>query len=163
MEYIKVGVIANTHGLKGDLRIKSDSDFNRFAKGSVVYINYKGEYLKMISKSHRVNKGLDLVVFEGYEDINKVECFKGSEVYINKDDRHELDEDEFYYDELIGLDVYYNDELIGKVTNIIDVPQGEILSIERKDDKDVLIPFENKFIEEMDDIRIIAKNLEGLI
>ncbi len=163
MEYIKIGVIANTHGLKGELKVKSFTDFDRFEKGNSVYIKFNNEYLKVEVKSHRVHKGLDMVVFSGYEDINKVELYKGSEVYLHVEDRHELEEDEFYYDELIGLEVYYNDELIGKVTNIIDVPQGEILSVERKDEKDVLIPFENKFITSMDDTKIICENLEGLL
>ncbi len=163
MEYIKIGVIANTHGLKGEVKVKSFTEFDRFKKGNSIYLKHNEEYIKIVVKSHRVHSGLDLVIFEGYEDINKIEIYKGSELYIHIDDRDELEEDEFYYDELVGLEVYYNDELLGKVTNIMDVPQGEILVIKRKDKKDVLIPFENKFINYMDDEKIICENLEGLL
>ncbi len=163
MEYIKIGVIANTHGLKGELKIKSFTDFDRFDKGNTVYIKFNNQYMKMNIKSHRIHNSLDMVVFEGYEDINKVELYKGSDVYIHINDRDELDDDEFYYDELIGLNVYYNEELLGKVTNIMDVPQGEILVVKRDGKKDVLIPFENKFIPHIDDEKIICENLEGLL
>ncbi len=163
MEYIKIGVIANTHGLKGELKIKSFTDFDRFNKGNTVYIKCNNKYTQMTIKSHRVHNGLDMIVFDGLEDINKVELYKGSELYIHIDDRDELEEDEFYYDELVGLLVYYNDELLGKVSSIMDVPQGEILVVERENMKDILIPFENKFIPYIDDEKIICENLEGLL
>ncbi len=163
MEYIKIGVIANTHGLKGELKVKSFTDFDRFASGNTVYIKFEEEYIQVKIKTHRVHKDLDMVTFSDYDDINKVEIYKGCDLYMDKDDRDELEEDEFYYDELVGLEVFYNDELLGKVANIMDVPQGEILVVKRKQKKDVLIPFENKFIIYIDDKRIDCVNLEGLL
>lgn len=163
MEYLVVGTIQNTHGLKGALKVKSNSDFDRFEKGTVLYINYKGEFIKVVVKSSSETPTNHLVTFENLEDINLVEKYKGSQIVIDKNDLDELGDDEYYYYELIGLDVYnQNGELRGKVSGIMELPQGDSLEI-MINGKRKTIPLVDAFIKEVLEDRIIINEIEGLL
>ena len=76
MDYIYIGKIVNTHGIKGELRIKSDFERKNivFRPGFVLYIG-KGYVPEKIS-SYRKHKDYDMVTFEGYNNINQVLNYK---------------------------------------------------------------------------------------
>ena len=70
-EYICVGKIVNTFGIKGELKVISDFEYKDrvFIKGFNIYV---GEYkYKEVIESHRVHKNNDLILFNGYTDINE--------------------------------------------------------------------------------------------
>lgn len=150
MELITLGKIVNTHGLNGGLKVKSFTDFKeqRYKKGTTLYIAFKREYIPVTVVSQKAIKTLDLLIFKEFTDINQVEKYKGCDLVINKEQIHELDEDEFYFDQVIGMDVYNEDVLIGKCSDIRDYPQGEVLVI-KKGEKNILIPFRKEFVKEV--------------
>lgn len=163
MNYYRIGKILNTHGLKGDLKIQVLTDFDRFSKGKTVYLLYKGEYieLKVIKESDYTPH--ILVRFEGLEDINLVEKYKGSELFVSEAQQEKLEEGEYYYHELIGLEVInQNGDVRGKCISIREVPQGCLLVVQKPDGKNALVPFRNEFIQNVSKYRIIVKEIEGL-
>lgn len=163
MDFLVVGTILNTHGLKGELKVRSNSDFDRFKKGTKLYINYKNDNVMVVVKSSKNTPNGLLVIFENLEDINLVEKYKGSNIVIDKNDLDELPEDEYYYYELIGLDVYNEDNILrGKVVGIMELPQGESLEV-MVNGKKKTIPLRNEFISVITDDRIIIKEIEGLL
>ena len=163
MKTITVGRIIGTHGLKGTLKIKSFSDFisERYKKGNRLWIAYKGDFLPITIMSYRTHKGVELVDVEEYRHINSVEQFKGSYVVIEESDREELEEDAFYFNELIGLKVYEED-LLGEVSDVREVPQGELLEVKTKKNT-ILIPFRKEFVKKVDlkNKRIDVSLLDG--
>lgn len=169
MEYIQIGMIANTHGLKGELKIISFSDFDdlRYRKGNTVYIYSQGEYLPFVVETHREHKGFSLVSFGGYQDINAIEQYKGCAIFVNKDDREELPEGEYYIDELIGYTV--EDEshsFLGEVINVEETNGAQNnLRIKMADGKEVLIPYVDAFVIEVNDKNkvITVEVIEGLL
>ncbi len=169
MEYIAIGKIVNTHGLKGELKIESWSDFDevRYAAGSTVYIDYQGELIPVHPVSYRVHKGYALVAFEGLQDINLVEKYKTCEMLIADSDRQDLPEGEYYVDELIGMTV--NDEEGNLIGTVIDVEETRgaqnNLRVEREGMKDALIPYVPEFITDIDDENgvITVHVIEGLL
>lgn len=121
MEYIRIGTIVNTHGLRGEVRIESCSDFDevRYRKNNTVYILSEGQYLPFCVDSFRTHKGRPLVSFKDHRDINLVEKYKGCDILILASDRHALPEGEYYADELIGLKVIDEEgRLVGEVCDI---------------------------------------------
>ena len=84
---------------------------------------------------------------------------------FNKEEAKDLDDDEFYFEELIGLDVYTDDILVGKCDDVREYPQGEIIVVKRDDKKDALIPFRKEFVKEVNKElkRICLINWEGLL
>lgn len=155
-----VGKIVGTHGIKGEVKIKADSSFNRFAIGNVLYIQKEDKQIEIKINSHRIHKNMDLITFNNYKNINDVLEYVGSNVYTNHED--ELDDEEFYYEDLIGLDVVDKDNKhLGIVKDIMEVPQGVILEVKNKE-KTFLVPFVSEFIISVDD-KITIEIIEGLL
>lgn len=169
MGYIEIGKIVNTHALKGELKIESWSSFDdiRYQKGNTVYIQVNDEYIPFKVATYRTHKGYALVSFEGYQDINAVEKYKNHIVYIDEEDRQDLDEDEYYADELVGLSVIdENDQKIGEVISVEFTNGAQAnLRVQRENNTDVLIPYVDAFIDKVDldeeYIRIIV--MDGLL
>lgn len=163
MKTITIGRIIGTHGLKGTLKIKSFTDFveDRYEAGNVLYIHYKDQLIPMTVTGYRSQKGVELVDVKEYTNINAVEQFKGSFVMIKESDREALEEDAFYFSELIGLEVY-QDELVGVVNDVRELPQGELLEV-KTSDKIILIPFQKEFVTKVDvkNKRIEVELLDG--
>jgi len=163
MDFLNVGIIQNTHGLKGELKIKNLSDFNRFTKGSILYISHDSTNIKVEVLRARETQNYYLVVFKGLEDINLVEKYKGDKILISKDDIGELEDGRYYYFELIGKPVYNQDGVLrGTTTSVIEYPQSDMLEIDMNGKKK-LIPFIPEFIEDVLEDRIIIKEIEGLL
>lgn len=162
MEKVKVAQIVNTHGIRGDLKLKILTDFvdERFAKGHHVYIRYQNRDIEMIVHGHRSHKGFELVSFKDYLDINLVEKYKGCYIYDFKDENL-LDEDEYYISDLIGCEVFNRGEFIGKVTDIQLLPHHDILVVEG--DREYKIPYVEAFVvdEDIDNKRIDVNLIEG--
>jgi 16S rRNA processing protein RimM len=166
-DYIPIGVIVNTHGLKGNLKVKTESDFKeeRYRTGQILYIKYKGDLKAVTVQSYQTVKNLDHVKFAEFNHINDCEKYKGCELFVHKDALSDLDENEFYYEELMGMSVR-GDSFEGTVENVREMPKGALLSVMipgRK--KPVLIPFNKEFIESVDKEKneITIYEWEGLL
>ncbi|MDV2685405.1 ribosome maturation factor RimM [Alkalihalophilus lindianensis] len=170
-ELLKVGKIVNTHGVRGEIRVISTTDFaeERYAKGTELWIEHPDtkKNTPVVVASHRVHKNFDLLTFEGYHSINEVEPFKGSTLLVTKDQLSELEENEFYYHEIIGCTVYTDqDEELGKVKEIIETGANDVWVIRRSSGgKDILIPYIKDVVKEIDiEARTIYIQLmEGLV
>ncbi|MEA5017770.1 MAG: ribosome maturation factor RimM [Erysipelotrichaceae bacterium] len=165
MELVRVGIIVNTFGIKGEVKVQIITDFpeDRFQPKNELYIKKKETVTKLIIKSCRYHQNNALILFEDYEDINLVEQFKGFELYVDKASIKAL-ADGYYSNELMGLEVYHESVLIGKVINIEFYPAHSILRV-RNNDKDVLIPFIDNFITkvDVDNKRIDVTLIDGMI
>ena len=112
--FICVGKIINTFGIKGELKIVSDFEYkDRIFKQDIpIYI---GELkIKELVSTHRVHKNYDLVMLQNYNNINDVLKYKGNKIYIQKSDL-ELKNGEYLYQDLIGMKVFANNKEIGVV------------------------------------------------
>lgn len=164
MERIVFGKLVNTHGLRGEVKIISNSDFKdeRFKKGNKFFV---GDEIVTV-KSHRVHKNFDMIVFEEYNNINQVEKFKGMEISIDKSTLSDLDDDEFYYHDLEGMEVRNNEDgaIIGSVVEVREMPSSTMLVI-KTNEKRILIPFVEQFIAEVDtdQSKIYINVIEGLL
>ena len=165
MEYVKIGKVVNTFGLKGELKIESMTDFveERFRKGQQLYIDSKEGFKEVSVLRKREHKGFLLVTFKDLEDINLVEQFKGYFIYIAKDRIHELPAGQYYYFQLKGCSVYDQNNFIGTVENVEDGYQT-ILRI-RTEDKEILVPYVDAFIKGVDvgNKRIDVNLIEGFL
>ena len=145
MDYIYVGDIVNTHGLKGEIRITSEFKFKdtAFELGRKCYIG-KNKYEEVID-SYRKHKNYDMVTFKDKKHIDDVIIYKNEPMYVNRADityEGYLDED------LIGLEVICDGEQIGHVDSILQTNAHEILVV--KNGGKHLIPYVEEFIKKVD-------------
>ncbi|MDD3453464.1 MAG: ribosome maturation factor RimM [Bacilli bacterium] len=160
MNYIYIGNIVNTHGIKGEIRILSKFQYKNliFKKNFKIYIG--SNYDEEIINTYRVHKNYDMITLNNINNINEVLKYKGKKVYINKDD---IKIDGYFDEDLIGL-LVYTDKLIGKVKSIEKLPHQDLIIVEN-DKKRYLIPKVTLFIKEVDlqNNKIVINNIEGLI
>jgi 16S rRNA processing protein RimM len=140
---IEIGTIVNTHGLKGDLKLRSESDFKaqRFAVGAVVYMNGRPYTVA----SFRAQQGFDIIHFEGIDHIDQAQLLKDQVLMAPLDDAL-LAEGEFHVTQLIGCAVREAGELLGTVTDIRHFPAQSLLVV----NDTIQIPFVDAFILEVD-------------
>ncbi|MFR3686070.1 MAG: ribosome maturation factor RimM, partial [Enterococcus sp.] len=109
------------------------------------------EPLPLIVSGHRKHKNFDLLTFEGYPNINDVEPFRNGILKVTKDDLVDLAENEFYYHEIIGLEVVEEDgTIIGKVKEILSPGANDVWVVQRKGKKDALIPYIESVVHTID-------------
>ena len=168
MEYLQVGTLIKTVGLKGEVKVYPTTHFrdSRFKKGNHLFLSKDGEIVKELTiKSHRVNGNCDNLIFEEFSSKEEVEKYIHFDLLVEKNNKF-LKKDMYFYSDLIGLDVYFdNEDYIGKVIKIEEYSSYETLRVKREKEKDVLIPFVNAFIKEvsLEEKKIIIKFIEGLV
>jgi len=130
---ICIGVVTGPHGLKGQVKIKSYTAEPKDVAAYGPVTNKGGEQsfeIRIISSS---KKGL-VAELSGVNDRNAAEAIQGTELYVPRDNLPELEEDEFYYSDLIGLPVEHVDgRAIGIVTMVDNYGAGEVMEVELKD------------------------------
>jgi 16S rRNA processing protein RimM len=156
MNYINVGKIVNTHGIKGELRILSKFRHKDkvFIKGNTLYIGKKKE--KFIINSYRYHKIFDMVTFEGFTNINEVLKYKGDYVYINEDDL--VLENEILSSKLIGYDCFIGEKYVGKIEEVLNEPASDVLRVGK-----ILIPYVKEFIVKIENDTVYIKDIRGLM
>lgn len=151
MSYIKIGIIVNTHGLKGEVKVKNFTDEpERFEELDYLYIDSLKGMEKLYIESVRYMKSLAVLKFENYDHINEIEAYKGSNLYIEPSQLRELPEDTFHIFDLIGLSVKENDKYIGKIVDINQNAYQDIYLVEKTDGKTIQIPAVKNFVKSID-------------
>ena len=170
MDWFNIGKIVNTHGLRGEVRVLSNTDFpeERFAVGEKVAAFMPGskEPLTFKIKASRQHKQFYLLTFEGFDDINLVEKYKGAELKVSEDQLFELEENEFYYFEIIGCEVFTDEgSLVGTVTEILTPGANDVWVVKTPEKKDVLIPYIESIVKNIsiNDKKIVIHVMEGLL
>lgn len=159
MEYVCIGKLVNTHGIKGEVKLLSNFEYKdkAFVVGMNFYIGEDKE--KVTVNSYRHHKVFDMVTFKEYNYINDVLKFKNKLVYVLKPDLA-LDNNSILDRDYIGMNAYYEGVLVGKVKDIIDNNGYKLMLIGTK-----VVPFNKEFISSVSVTKneLILKNVEGLL
>ena len=162
---ITIGYVQKPFGIKGELKVKVETDFveERFKKGNKIFLNHEGQKQEYEIESSRMHQKSLLLKLKGLDDLNAVENMHRAEITISKDMRHELEEGEYYFTDLLNCNVYLDDKKIGVVKEMMDMPAHPVMRI-KTNAEDVLVPFVKVFIKDVDlDLRRIDIHyMEGL-
>ncbi|WP_243571845.1 ribosome maturation factor RimM [Bacillus stercoris] len=168
--WFNVGKIVNTHGIKGEVRVISKTDFaeERYKPGNTLYLFMDGrnEPVEVTVNTHRLHKQFNLLQFKERQSLNEVEELKNAIIKVPEEDLGELNEGEFYFHEIIGCEVFTEEgTLIGKVKEILTPGANDVWVIERKGKKDALIPYIESVVKHIDvsEKKIEIDLMEGLI
>ena len=159
--YIFIGKIVNTHGIKGELRLLSDFDKKDIVFKPDFNIYIGPTYIKEIIQTYRHHKMFDMITLKGYTNINEVLKYKDLDVYIKREDLN-LSQNEYILDDLINFDIIDNNQNLGKVIDYSN--QGRVL-LKVKGEKEYYIPLVDEYIIQVDikNKQIITKNVKDLI
>ncbi|MBQ3020641.1 MAG: 16S rRNA processing protein RimM [Bacilli bacterium] len=159
MDLVYVGKIVNTHGIKGELRIKSDFEKKElvFKVGNKIIIDSE----EHIIRSYRYHKIFDMITIDDFNNINDVLKYVGKNVYVSRSSLA-LNSDDYLLSDLIGLNVVFNNISYGVVSDYSN-SVNPLLKIEYE--KNYYIPINSSYIKSVDlaNKKIIVDNIEGLI
>lgn len=163
-----IGEILNTHGIKGEVKVKQITDFiERFDPGKTVYLqNSSKEIIPLTIVSSRQHKNALLVKFEQYDTIEESEKLKGKTLYIKHEQLTKLGPNEYYYHELIGCMVKTTDgETIGIIESILAPGANDVFIVESEDGKEYLIPHIADVVKQVDvENKVVTiEVMEGLL
>lgn len=168
MTWYNVGKIVNTHGIRGEVRVMSSTDFKeeRYRPGATLFLD--DHRTELIVKSFRQHKQFDLLAFEGYETIESVQPFMNQTLQVHQSQLQDipLNEGEYFSHDIIDCDVYSEQgEHIGKVTEILSPGANDVWVVRQRDGSDVLIPYIAPVVKQVDvDNKAITIHLmEGLL
>lgn len=158
-QYLEAGQIVNTHGIRGEVRIVPWADDALFLKRfKTFYIDNKP--VRVLSS--RVHKDMLIAQLEGITDINAAMPLKNKVIKIDRSDAR-LPKGAFFIQDILGASVVDEQGVeIGKLTDVLDVPRGQVYEV--KGETEHLIPAVPEFILNVDaDAGIIVVRLiEGM-
>lgn len=166
---LKVGKIVNTHSLKGEVKVISSTDFEeqRFEKGTELLITRGKQVVKEVTvESYRTHKNNLLVKFVGIDSIEEAEKLKNLQIKIDSDNIGELEENEFYFHEIIGCEVFdENGKSLGEISEILTPGANDVWVIKSQNGKEILIPYIEDVVKKIDveNKKIDIEVMEGLI
>ncbi|WP_322922736.1 ribosome maturation factor RimM [Paenibacillus campi] len=169
-QWLNVGKIVNTHGIRGELKIYPNTDFPevRFAPGNKLMMRNEdtGAVQEVEIQTSRLQKNMYVIRFKGFGDINEVEQYKGWELRVSKDEAVELEEDEYYFHEIIGCEVITDaGQSLGVIQEILTPGANDVWVVKPAKGKDILIPYIHDVVQQIniDDKKIIVQVMEGLL
>lgn len=146
MNRLYIGKIVNTHGIKGELRIKDNLTTKQrneiFKIGSNLIIDDKTYKIT----SYRVHKDYDMVTFLGLNNINEVLFLKGKKVYKSKNEIN-LNNEDILDSELITYKVKTTDNIEGKILDIEETGNNYKIIRLLIDEMQVLVPYHKDFVK----------------
>ena len=163
MEYLYVGKIVNTHGIKGEVRILSKFKYKSKVLKKYFKIYIGKDRSEEIINGYRPHKQFDMITMDGITNINDVLKYKGKHIYIKRDDLV-LDNGEYLDEDLIGLDVIMNNEVMGKVVRIdSDIHQDKI--VVNRNGTLYLVPYDCDIIKSinLEEGSITLEYIKGLL
>ena len=165
---ILVGVVARTHGNRGEVIVNSETDFpeERFHEGAQLMSRRKdGSPATMEVATMRMHQGRPVILFKGVASMNDAELLAGMELRVAEDDLDELLEDgEFYQRDLIGCAVVTESgDHIGEVT-AVEGERGAMRLVVKGRRNEVLIPLADPICTvDVKAKRITVRPPEGLL
>lgn len=170
MNWYNVGKIVNTHGIWGEVRVISQTDFPeaRYAVGNELglFLPKSEKPIMLTVASHRKHKTFDLLTFENHSMLKEVEGYRDGMLKISENKLGKLEENEFYYHEIIGCTVVTVDGVeIGAVTEILETGANDVWTVTPQTGKPHYIPYIEDVVKEVDVEKkmIVIDPMEGLL
>ncbi|MGI5947545.1 MAG: ribosome maturation factor RimM [Lachnospiraceae bacterium] len=141
-EMLRVGVISSTHGVRGEVKVyPTTDDPERFLDLDEVTLDAGREQIVLKIQNVKFFKNMVILKFKGYDNINDIEKYKGRDLLIRRDQAVDLDEDEYFITDLVGLKVVTEDgTVLGVLKEVMPTGANDVYIVSREDGKELLLP-----------------------
>ena len=166
-ELIPVGKIIGTHGIKGQLKVHSYSgNFESLQAARTVVLRAAGGMPReFVLKSSNANSGKFIISLEEFDDIDQAKALVGSELCLKRGNLPQLTDGEYYWSDLIGLQVITDGgSLLGTIAEIFETGSSDIYVV-RGGVREYLIPAIGDVVKQVDLAGgiVVITPLEGLL
>ena len=150
-EMLAVGVISSTHGVRGELKVRSFSGEAGHLLGLREATLRKGAMEKAATFVRVRPQGHDVIVqLHGLETPEKARALIGFEIWVPRAQAAPLARDEYYAADLCRCRLVSNGEEVGRVRSVWDGGPAQLLEVEGKRGKTFLVPFSEHFVGNVD-------------
>ncbi len=141
-DLLQVGVITQTHGIGGEVKVfPTTDDKRRFKKLKEVLLDTDKEKIALEIEGVKFFKELVIIKFKGIDNINDVAAYKGKSLYVTRANAVKLERDEYFIADLIDIKVYDEvDNYLGILTNVIETGANDVYEVLFEDGRKVLFP-----------------------
>lgn len=149
---LQVGVIANTHGIRGEVKVfPTTDDVTRFKRLKEVLLDTGKEYLPLEVAQARFFKNLVILKFKGVDNINDIEKYKGKSLMVTREHAVDLAEDEYFIADLIGLRAVSDEgEELGILDDVLQTGANDIYVIRKPGTDELLVPAIHDCVKKVD-------------
>ena len=139
---MQVGIITQTHGIKGEVKVfPTTDDVSRFKKLKEVIMDNGSERLNLEIEGVKFFKQYAILKFKGYDSINDIEKYKSAKLYIKREQAVKLKKDEYFIADLIDMEVVTEDgEYFGKMKDVLTTGANDVYIVTREDGTEILLP-----------------------
>ena len=151
-ELLQVGVITSTHGVRGEVKVfPTTDDPNRFKSLKHVLLDTGREKKSLEVQGVKFFKQFVILKFKGIDNINDIEMYKKRELWIPREEAQELEEDEYYIADLIGMDVVLEDgSKFGTLKDVMETGANDVYVVEDTKGEEILLPAIRECILDVD-------------
>ena len=139
---LRVGVITSAHGIKGEVKVfPTTDDAKRFKELKKVILDTGKEYIPMEIEHVKFFKNMVILKFRGYDNINEIEKYKSKDLLITRDQAVDLEPDEYFITDLIGLAVVSDQGAeLGILKDVLETGANDVYVVAMKDGKELMLP-----------------------
>lgn len=151
-KFLQVGVISNTHGIAGELKVFPTTDnIRRFKKLKEVILEPEKENQVLHITQVKFVKNMAVLRFQEFDNINQVQGMHGKGLYVTREHAVALDKDEYFIPDLIGLDVFTTEgEVLGRLSDVMQTGANDVYVVEKTDGSQILLPAIRECIRKID-------------
>ncbi len=164
MELFKIGKISGTHHLKGTIKVTTAFDNIELLEGNKVMLENKQGLKKVleVSKVKRINNKIVLLDFVGIGNKTDAMALISYDLFVRRDLLGDINEEEYYTQDLVGMDVYNKDEYLGQVEDVMETGAHDIYIV---GEDEIMVPAVDAFVLEIDfdNMKIITDLPEELL
>lgn len=141
-DLLQVGGIANTHGVKGEVKVfPTTDDPNRFKNLKCVKMEIRDEYLDLEIEHVKFFKQFVILKFKGIDNINDVEKYKGKALFVTRENAVECEKGEYFIADIIGMTVKdEQNQTIGILKDVMKTGANDVYVITFEDGRELLLP-----------------------
>ena len=151
-DMLQVGVITQTHGVRGEVKVfPTTDDVNRFKKLKQVILDTGKETMPLEIQSVKFFKQFVILKFKGIDNINDIEKYKRCSLYVTREHAVPLEEDEYFIADMIGMEVCTEDgNIFGTLKDVIETGANDVYVIENAEHGEVRVPAIKECIRSVD-------------
>lgn len=166
-DYLRVGVISSTHGVRGEVKVfPTTDDIKRFKQLENIILDRKNQKTTVEIENVRFFKQMVILKLKGVDDMDEAAKYKGTDLLIAREDALPLAEGEYYICDLIGCLVFSEDKRkLGEITEVLSTGANDVYVVGTDDGKEILLPVIPDCIKKVDiESRCITVHLmDGLL
>ena len=150
-DLLRVGVISNTHGIKGEVKVfPTTDDVGRFKDLKKVLLDTGKEKIPLKVTGVKFFKNLAILKFDGIDSINDIEKYKGKDLLITREQAVPLAENEYFICDLVGCTVVTESgEPVGELTDVLQTGANDVYLVTAPDGEEILIPVTDECVKEV--------------